>query len=50
MYRSEPDKTPAYTNKQIFNGEIVEVDEDCGYWGSSFKDILPNPFLIKLCR
>ena len=26
------------------------MDEDCGYWDSSAKESLPNPFLVKLCR
>lgn len=50
MYRKETDGLPAYTNKQIFEGEVVYVDENCGFWGSKLSDALPNPFLVKLCR
>ncbi|KAL4507061.1 hypothetical protein ABPG72_001854 [Tetrahymena utriculariae] len=50
MYRKDTDGTDAYTEKQIFEGELVEQNEDCGYWATSYKDILPNPFIIKLCR
>ena len=34
MYRFEDNgddiKVPAYTNKEIFEGSIVELDEECG--------------------
>lgn len=50
MYRQESDGTRAYSNKQIFDGEVVLQSEDCGFWGSSVKDSYPNPFFIKLCK
>ena len=34
MYRVECDGSSAYTDKEIFNGEVVLPNENCGYWGS----------------
>jgi hypothetical protein len=50
MYRKDTDGSPAYTEKQIFDGELVENNEDCGFWASTYKEALPNPFIAKLCR
>ncbi len=50
MYRRDPDNTPAYTEKEIFEGEVVLQDENCGYWASNAKHQFANPFLIKLCK
>lgn len=35
MYRKDPDGQSAYSNKEIFDGLVVEMDENSGYWGSS---------------
>ena len=50
MYRRDSDDSQAYSNKQIFSGEICIPNEDCGYWGSSVKNLYPNPFLVKICK
>lgn len=50
MYRRDTDNTASYTSREIFNGEVVENNEDCGFWASTFKDALSNPFIMKLCR
>ena len=50
MYRQESNGELAYTDKQIFDGEVVYHNEDCGYWGSNVKNLYPNPFLIKMCK
>ncbi|CAK79065.1 unnamed protein product (macronuclear) [Paramecium tetraurelia] len=50
MYRKDTDGNQAYSNKQIFSGEICLQNEDCGYWGSSVKNLYPNPFLVKICK
>lgn len=51
LYRKEVDGQSAYTSKQIFEGIVVEdVEDHSGYWGSDLREILPNPFLIKICR
>lgn len=50
MYRKDPDNTAAYTEKEIFNGEVVLQDENCGYWASETKHQYANPFLIKICK
>jgi hypothetical protein len=50
MLRKETDGSKAYKERDIFHGEVVLHDENCGYWGSSVKDKYPNPFLVKLCK
>lgn len=50
MYRKDPDQTSAYTEKEIFNGEVVLQDENCGYWASRSKQDYANPFLVKICK
>ena len=50
MYRKDSDNAQAYTEKEIFNGEVVLQDENCGYWASNAKRQYANPFLIKICR
>lgn len=50
MYRKDPDNTPAYREKEIFEGEVVLQDENCGYWASEAKHQYANPFLIKICK
>jgi len=50
MYRRDPDNTPAYTEKEIFEGEVVLQDENCGYWASNAKNQYANPFFMKICK
>ena len=50
MYRKESDQSYSYQKKNIFNGDIVIMGEDWGFWGSKLKETYPNPFLIKLSR
>ena len=50
MYRNDSDGTRAYSDKQIFFGEVVLQDEKSGFWGSSVCEKYPNPFLIKLSK
>lgn len=50
MYRNDSDGTRAYTDKEIFFGEVVLQDEKSGFWGSSVCEKYPNPFLIKLSK
>lgn len=50
MYRRESDQEPAYTVKQIFEGTIVDLSEESGYWNSSLKNIYPNPFIKRICQ
>ena len=50
LYRKDPDGTPAYTDKQILDGEIVKQCEGQGYWDSDSLIKYPNPIFIKLCR
>lgn len=50
MYRRDSDNCSAYTEKEIFQGEVVLQDENCGYWASNAKNQYANPFLIKLCK
>lgn len=50
MYRKEVGNTSAYSEKEIFNGLIVENNEESGFWASTYKEALPNPFIMKLCR
>lgn len=37
MYRKDPDGKYAYTDKEIFEGEIVNEDEESGFWSCSLK-------------
>jgi len=50
MYRHEADGRPAYTEKEILNGEVVIKNENHGYWNSTKVDTYANPIFIKLCR
>lgn len=51
MYRKEVDGVYSYSSKEIFEGKIVEeIEDQSGFWGSDYRDTLPNPFLIKICR
>ena len=50
MYRRDSDNTPAYTEKEIFEGGVVLQDENCGYWASNSKSQYANPFFMKLCK
>lgn len=50
LYRKEPDGTPAYTDKQILDGEVVRQCEGQGYWDSDSLIKYANPIFIKLCR
>jgi hypothetical protein len=50
MYRKETNSNNAYSNYEIFIGNIVIPNQDSGYWTSNSKHKYPNPFLIKLCK
>jgi starch synthase len=51
MYRKEyEDKSPAYSNNEIFEGEIVHNNKITGYWASKIFVQFPNPFFIRLCK
>eukprot|EP01022_Parablepharisma_sp_SALTPOND_P024880 TRINITY_DN55_c0_g1_i1.p1 TRINITY_DN55_c0_g1~~TRINITY_DN55_c0_g1_i1.p1 ORF type:complete len:1631 (+),score=215.10 TRINITY_DN55_c0_g1_i1:3219-8111(+) len=50
MYRRDTDGKPAYTEKEILNGEVVIKNENHGYWNSTNVDTYANPMFIKLCR
>jgi starch synthase len=50
LYRKDPDGTPAYTDKQILDGEIVKQCEGQGYWDSDSLIKYPSPIFIKLCK
>lgn len=49
MYRKESNGDPAYTDKQIFEGEIVDLSEEGGFWKSEMKNTYPNPFIKRTC-
>lgn len=50
MFRTETNNESAYSVKDIFNGKVVLIHEDSGFWGSSIWDSYANPFLIKMCK
>eukprot|EP01022_Parablepharisma_sp_SALTPOND_P008190 TRINITY_DN135350_c2_g1_i1.p1 TRINITY_DN135350_c2_g1~~TRINITY_DN135350_c2_g1_i1.p1 ORF type:complete len:1045 (+),score=80.36 TRINITY_DN135350_c2_g1_i1:2070-5204(+) len=50
LYRKDPDGVPAYTIKQILDGEVVRQYEGQGYWDSDNLAKYANPIFIKLCR
>lgn len=50
LNRVECDGNPAYTKEEIFQGDIILSEEQCGYWQSSFSNHYCNPFFVKLCK
>lgn len=42
--------TPAYSNDQIFEGEIIVPTKTAGFWASPLHKVYPNPFVIKFCK
>lgn len=50
MYRKDSDGKPAYTEKEILDGEVVIKNENHGYWNSTNVDTYANPMLVKLCK
>lgn len=50
MYRKDPDNVPAYTPKQILDGEVVRQSDSQGYWNSINLEKYANPIFVKLCR
>jgi len=50
LYHRDCDGTPAYSAQEIFEGEVVLNDMDCGYWSSNAKKRFPNPFLVRFCK
>lgn len=49
LYRKECDGSPAYSEAQVVEAEIV-TNEESGYWATSLKDNYANPFIARLCR
>jgi len=51
MYRMDVDGVAAHNDREIFEGEVVIQDENCGYWQlkSKGKGQYPNPLYVKLC-
>jgi hypothetical protein len=41
---------PIYTEKQIFEGEVILSNKIAGYWTSNASVQYPNPFLVRLCK
>ena len=50
MLRKDSDVKWAYSNKEIFEGDVVLGNKESGFWASGMKDFFPNPFLIKVTR
>jgi hypothetical protein len=44
------DRSPAYTNEQIFEGEVIHNNKTTGYWASRVFVKFPNPFILKFCK
>jgi hypothetical protein len=50
MFRVEADGEPAYTSRQILEGDVVLSDTEIGYWDTKLSRSYPNPLLVKLTR
>ena len=50
LLRKECDSEMAYTTKEIYLGEVILKDEECGFWQSNFSEFYANPLFVKLCR
>lgn len=51
MYRREyEDNSPAYTNDEIFQGEVIHNNKITGFWASKIYLQYPSPLIVKLCK
>jgi hypothetical protein len=46
----DSDGQPAYTPKEIMNGDVVIRNENYGYWNTTVMESYANPFFIKMCK
>lgn len=50
MYRKDTDGAAHYSTQEIFDGIVVNRNENYAYWASQLKIKYPNPMFIKLCK
>ena len=50
MFRKNLDGVNFYSDLEIFQGLVVDVNENSGYWDVGNWRNYPNPFFIKICK
>jgi len=50
MYYLDSDGQPHYTTQEIFDGQVVQRNENFAYWASSLREKWANPIFVKLCK